>query len=99
MLQSVSSLHSFFTGLGQAFEVSAIAAALSKDNWAFTFYKDKDVDAGVALKELLNGVATVIGIGAAFAGLADPVAGAVGGALAAAAGGASGAAGPFIGQQ
>lgn len=104
VLESVNRLHSYFNGLSQSFEVSAIAAALSKDSWATTFYIDKDDKSAVVLKELLNLMATIIGIGAAFAGIvagpaAAAVAGAVGGALATLAGGAVAAAGPLVGQQ
>ena len=70
VLESITRLHSYFTGLSEAFEVSAIFAALSKDSWATTFYKDKDVKSVNILKEILNAVGAVIGIGSAFAGLA-----------------------------
>lgn len=90
-------MHTYFTGLSQAFEVSAIGAALRKDSWATTFYKDKDDDAATALKEILNGIATVVGVVAAFA--SGPVGSAVGGSAAALAGGVSGAVGPLVGQQ
>ena len=58
--------------LREAFAVSAIGAALSKDSWATTFYKDKDDKSVTALKEIFNVLSTVVGIGAAFAGLAGP---------------------------
>lgn len=97
--ESVNRLHSYFIGLSQSFEVSAIAAALSKDSWALTFYKDKDDKSATVLKEILNLVATIVGIGASFAGLIDPVVGAMAGAASAMVGGSYGAASPLIAQQ
>ena len=99
VLESITRLHSYFTGLSEAFEVSAIFAALSKDSWATTFYKDKDVKSVNVLKEILNAVGAVIGIGSAFAGLAGAGVGAAGSALGALFTGAVGAATPLIGQQ
>ncbi|KAI2466895.1 hypothetical protein F4781DRAFT_433990 [Annulohypoxylon bovei var. microspora] len=94
VLESVNRLHSYFTGLSQAFEVSAIAAALSKESWSETFYKPKNNDKTIStLREVLNAVTTVIGIGASFAGLGEGMAlvGAIGGAMSTVAGGASAA--------
>ncbi|KAI1440911.1 hypothetical protein F5Y02DRAFT_411169 [Annulohypoxylon stygium] len=93
VLEAVNRLHSYFTGLSQAFEVSAIAAALSKESWSETFYKPKNNDKALTtLQEVLNAVTTVIAIGASFAGLGwGPVVGAVGSAMSAVASGASGA--------
>lgn len=100
VLESVNRLHSYFTGVGQAFSTAALGAALSKDEWATTFYKDKDVKSVTALKEVLNAVVTIIGIGASFAGLGGgEVVGAFAGAGAALAGGANGAAGIVLGTQ
>jgi hypothetical protein len=99
VLESVNRLHSYFSGLSQAFEVSAIAAALSKDSWATTFYKDKDDKSAVVLKEMLNLMSTIVGIGASFAGLAGGPVGAIGGAFSSIVGGAVGAAGPLVGTQ
>ncbi|KAJ5175330.1 uncharacterized protein N7482_001207 [Penicillium canariense] len=96
VLESVNRLHTYFTGVGQAFTTAALGAALSKDSWATTFYKDKDDKSATVLKEVLNAVATVVGIGATFAGLGYPLTGAVGGAAAALIGGANGAAGPVV---
>lgn len=98
-LESVNRLHSYFQGLGEAFQSASIAAALTKDSWATTFYKDKDVKSVTALKEALNAVTTVVGVGAAFAGLAGPEAGAAGGAVSALFAGAVGAASPLLGTQ
>ncbi len=99
VIESVNRLHSYFTGLGQSFEVSAIASALSKDSWATTFYRDKDDKSALVLKEVLNALNTVIGIGAAFAGLAGPSEGLVSGVAAGLFGGAVGASGPLVGTQ
>lgn len=100
VLESVNRLHSYFTGVGQAFSTAALGAALSKDQWATTFYKDKDDKDATVLKEVLNAVVTVIGIGASFAGLGGgPVVGAFAGAGAALAGGANAAAGIVLGTQ
>ncbi|KAI2628536.1 hypothetical protein GGR54DRAFT_636255 [Hypoxylon sp. NC1633] len=94
VLESVNRLHSYFAGISEAFEVSAIASAFSKEKWSETFYKPKNSDKTIStLKEVLNAVTTVLGIGAAFAGLGEGNAlqGAIGGAMAAAAGGAAAA--------
>jgi hypothetical protein len=99
VLESVNHLHSYFSGLSQAFEVSAIAAALSKDSWATTFYKDKDDKRATVLKEILNLISTSVGIGASFAGLAGGPVGAIGGAFSSVVGGAVGAGGPLVGTQ
>lgn len=69
VMESLNRIHTYFTGLGQAFTTSAIAAALAKDEWAETFYRDKDDKAATVLKELLNLLGTIIGLVAAFAGL------------------------------
>lgn len=99
VLESITRLHSYFTGLSEAFEVSAIFAALSKDSWVTTFYKDKDVKSVGILREILNAVSAIVGIGSAFAGLAGSGAGAAGSALSALFTGGVGAATPLIGQQ
>lgn len=92
VLEAVNRLHGYFTGLSQAFEVSAIATALSKESWSETFYKPKNNDKTIStLREVLNAVTTVIGIGASFAGLAGGPVAAVGGAMSAVASGASAA--------
>ncbi|KAF4772677.1 hypothetical protein HAV15_012699 [Penicillium sp. str.  len=80
VLESVNRLHTYFTGIGEAFTTTALGAALSKDSWATTFYKDKDDKSVTALKDVLGLVTTVIGVGASFAGLGPAVAGAVAGA-------------------
>ena len=72
-MESLNRFHSYFTGLGQAFTTSAIAAALSKDDWAETFYIDKDDKAATILKEILNALGTIIGLVGAFAGVGPTV--------------------------
>ena len=99
VLESITRLHSYFKGLSEAFEVSALFAALSKDSWATTFYKDKDVKSIGILREIFNAVGAIVGIGSAFAGLAGSGAGAAGGALSALFTGGVGAATPLIGQK
>ena len=99
VLESITRLHSYFAGLSEAFEVSALFTALSKDSWATTFYKDKDVKSVGILREILNAVSAIVGIGSAFAGLAGSGAGAAGSALSALFTGGVGAATPLIGQQ
>ena len=49
LMESLNRLHTYFTGLSQAFTTSSIAAALAKDEWALTFYKDKDDKAATIL--------------------------------------------------
>lgn len=73
VMESSNRFHTYFIGLGQAFTTSAIAAALAKDEWAETFYKDKDDKAVTVLKELLNLLGTIIGLVGAFAGLGPTV--------------------------
>ncbi|KAI9799090.1 MAG: hypothetical protein M1833_004284 [Piccolia ochrophora] len=97
VLESVNRFHSYFIGLSQAFETSAIAAALSKDSWALTFYRDKDVKSVTVLKEVLNAVAIVVGLGAAAAGMAGAGAGAAANAVYALYGGGINAAGVVLG--
>ncbi|KAI4256543.1 MAG: hypothetical protein L6R42_006154 [Xanthoria sp. 1 TBL-2021] len=65
-IESVNRLHPYFTGLGQSFQVASIGVALSTDTWATTFYRDKDVKSVTVLREILNALTSVIGIGAAF---------------------------------
>ncbi|KAL9602343.1 MAG: hypothetical protein Q9219_001909 [cf. Caloplaca sp. 3 TL-2023] len=96
-LEAVNRLHGYFQGLGEAFQSASIASALSKDSWATTFYKDKDVKSVTALKEALNAVTTVVGVAAAFGGLAGPATGAATGAVSALFAGASGAVAPLLG--
>ena len=67
VLESINRLNAYFTGIGEAFEVSSIGAALSKDSWATTFYKDKDKKSVTILREVLNAAATTVGLGAAGA--------------------------------
>ncbi|KAL8888991.1 MAG: hypothetical protein Q9215_003650 [Flavoplaca cf. flavocitrina] len=98
VMESVNRLHTYFNGLNQAFSSASIVAALTKDSWATTFYKDKDVKSVTALREVLNAVTAVVGAGAAFAGLGGPVTGAVAGAGAALFAGATGAISPLLGQ-
>jgi hypothetical protein len=99
VLEAVNRLHTYFTGIGEAFTTTALDAALSKDDWAETFYTDKDDKSVTALKEALSAVAAIIGIGASFAGLAGPITGALAGAGAAMMGGSAGAANIIVGQQ
>ncbi|KAL8672116.1 MAG: hypothetical protein Q9168_003422 [Polycauliona sp. 1 TL-2023] len=96
--ESINRLHDYFNGLSQAFQSASIAAALSKDSWATTFYKDKDVKSVTALKEVLNALTAVVGAGAAFAGLGGPITGAAAGAGNALFAGAIGAVTPLLGQ-
>jgi hypothetical protein len=92
VLESVNRLHTYFTGIGEAFTTTALGAALSKDSWATTFYKDKDDKSVGALKQVLTLVTTIVGVGASFAGLGGAAAGAVAGAGNALTNGAVGAA-------
>ncbi|KAL6718497.1 hypothetical protein ACLMJK_004589 [Lecanora helva] len=78
VIEAVQNLHSYFQGLRDAFEVSAIAAALSKDAWATTFYKDAEDLNESPLKHVLFTLETVVGIGAAAAGLPGAIAGGAG---------------------
>ena len=93
VLEGINRLHSYFAGISQAFEASAIATSLSKESWSLTFYEAKDDSSAInTLKEVLTLTTTVIAVGAAFAGLGPAAPAAFAGAIAAAAGGASTAA-------
>ncbi|KAJ5824366.1 hypothetical protein N7447_006706 [Penicillium robsamsonii] len=96
VLESVNRLHSYFSGIGESFTTTALGAALSKDSWALTFYKDEDVKSVTALRQVLSLLTTIIGIGASFAGLGPAVVGVLAGAGSAIAGGASGAGGAAL---
>lgn len=59
--EGVDRLHSYLIGLSHAFEVSAIAASLSKESWSQTFYKPKNNGKALStLREVLNAVTTVL---------------------------------------
>ncbi|KAJ5580842.1 hypothetical protein N7450_007143 [Penicillium hetheringtonii] len=98
VLESINRLHTYFKGVSESFTTAALGAALSKDSWATTFYTDKDDKSVTALKEVLTGLTTIVGIGASFAGLAGPITGAVAGAGSALMSGANGAASNVLGQ-
>ncbi|KAI9804196.1 MAG: hypothetical protein M1825_001598 [Sarcosagium campestre] len=67
VLQSVRNLHSYFLGLKDSFQVGGIFASLQKDDWAYTYYKDKnDVDMG-ATNQLFSGLLSAVGVVASFA--------------------------------
>lgn len=68
-MESMTRLHNYFAGLREAFTVSSIGAALSKDGWAEMFYVDKDVQNMLGIKETLNGIAMALGIVCALAGI------------------------------
>ena len=68
-MESMTRLHNYFTGLREAFTVSSVGAALSKDGWAEMFYVDKDVKDALSLREALNAVAIVVGIVCALGGI------------------------------
>ena len=72
VMESLSRVHAYFVGLREGFTVSSIGSALSKDDWASTFYKDKDYKQITALREALNGANLAIALGATFASLAGP---------------------------
>lgn len=91
-MESLNRFHTYFTGLSQAFEVSAIATALSKDEWAETFYVDKDVKSIIALRLVFAFLQIIIGIGAALAGLGPAVGGAIASGIVAVFGGSTNAA-------
>jgi hypothetical protein len=72
VLESVSRLNKYFGGVSSAFSTAGLDAALSKDSWATTFYEAKDQQSVVLLKEVLNGLGMLIGIGASLAGVGLP---------------------------
>jgi hypothetical protein len=67
VLESVSNLHSYFQGLSQSLQAAATDAALCNDNWAWTFYKDKNDVNKVDIKEIINIITTGVAVIAAFA--------------------------------
>ena len=79
--EAINRLHSYFAGLSEAFETAAIGAALSKDSWATTFYRDKDNKSPGPLREMLAGVTSIMGIASGMAGLAGPEIGAIAAAV------------------
>ena len=62
VLESVTNLHDYFKLLSDSVVDAAAFAGLAKDNWAYTFYIDKNSFNAVFLKELLNALAVVISI-------------------------------------
>jgi hypothetical protein len=62
ILESVTNLHKYFQLLSDAVRDASNFAALAKDNWAYTFYIDKNSFNAVFLKELLNALAVVIAL-------------------------------------
>jgi hypothetical protein len=87
VLEGINRLHSYFEGLGEAFQVSSIATALSKESWSVTFYEAEE-DTSKFLNNMLTAIASTIGVVAALAGLAGEGVGAAGAAFAAIANGA-----------
>lgn len=69
VMESLARIHTYFAGLREAFTVGAIGAALSKDQWAETFYIDKDDKSIVALREVLNVMTMIVGIVATLSGI------------------------------
>ena len=88
MTEGINRLHTYFTGMSEAFETAAIGAALTKDSWATTFYRDKDDKSPGPLREMLGGVTAAMGIASAGAGVFGPWWGAATGAVNAVVGGA-----------
>lgn len=74
VLESMTHLRQYFKALEISFVNAGIQAALVKDNWAYTYYVDKDDFSTTAISILLIAVVTVINIVAAFAGPAGWVA-------------------------
>ncbi|KAI9840402.1 MAG: hypothetical protein M1838_004072, partial [Thelocarpon superellum] len=68
VLESTNRLHSYFAGLSQSLETSAIGAALATDSWTETFYTYKGAIDMSGLKELIGVLETLVGIAAAAAG-------------------------------
>ncbi len=73
VMESLTRIHTYFAGLREAFTVASIAAALAKDSWATTFYTDKDVKSVAALREVLNSLQMIVGIGSALMGFAPEI--------------------------
>jgi hypothetical protein len=74
VLQSIENLHSYFVGLQQSLEMSALLSAFQIDAWTSTFYTQGDRQSAddasyhgiTALKEILGVLSTIVGAAAAF---------------------------------
>ena len=67
VLESIRRLHSYFSGLAETMQSSAIGAALSEQYWAYTFYTDKDDKDMTMFKEIANALIVVVALAAAMA--------------------------------
>ena len=67
VLKSMTHLRQYFKALEEAFVNAGIQAALVKDNWAYTYYVDKNDFSSTELSILIIALTTVINIVAAFA--------------------------------
>ena len=99
VLESVNRLHSYFSGLEEAFTTASIATSLSKDEWGVTFYVDKDDSDPTTFKTTLYAMGAVIGIAAAVTGPFAPVTAVVLGVASAIFSGVTSAIGLQIGAQ
>ncbi|KAK4868241.1 hypothetical protein LT330_007439 [Penicillium expansum] len=70
VLQALNNLHGFFLGLEQSFNIAAVVSALDNDEIVNNFWHDENKWDPTALKEILNAIATVLGV--AVAGLGAP---------------------------
>ena len=70
VLQALNNLHGFFLGLEQSFNIAAVVAALDNDEIVNNFWHDENAWDPTVLKEILNAIATVLGV--AVAGLGAP---------------------------
>ena len=68
VLESMTHLLQYFKALEEAFVNAGIQAALVKDNWAYTYYVDKNDFSSTEISVLIIALTTVINIVAAFAG-------------------------------
>lgn len=68
VLESIRRVHSYFSGLAETMQSSAIGAALSEQSWAYTFYTDKDDKDMTMFKEIANALIVVVALAAAMAG-------------------------------
>lgn len=82
VLELVNRLHAHFTGISEAFEISVMASALSKDTWALIFYRDKESQSVAVIKEVFNAAGILAGIIASLAALDTGLIAVIGGVIA-----------------
>ena len=68
VLESLTHLRQYYLALEKAFVNAGITAALTKDDWAYTYYVDKNDFSNTEISILIIALTTVLNVLAAFAG-------------------------------